>query len=329
MDNSELQSGRFQFSSGGAVPYSAYQIPLDNDVPAIRRILWYLTDVKYKQALEQYLKKRGEQIFEAEKEHVDDFSRETPRRYNSPEAPMDFDAEIWSKTLRRLSLILAEADGLLETRATASAEKIIDWYVNSEGSRIVTESVLYSVSFDGMIRAEDGAPLKNFRTYNTPIRGDLPGEEKLIADAREMIEELYALRRAPELAPDTYPAVLDPGVTGVIFHEAIGHRLEGEGQKRESSGQTFKDKLGEVIIPDFLSVVDDPTRRVFEGTALSGFYEYDNEGVPAQRPNWCPKGCCRLISCPGRRSRGWPRATDTAGATALPSAAIRWPAWAT
>jgi TldD protein len=283
LDNTELESGRYQFSSGGALPYTSYQIPLDNNEAAIRRVLWYLVDSKYKQSLEQYLKKKGEKIFAAEKEHVDDFSRESAVVNIGSEVALDFDAEEWGGIMRRLSLTLAEPNGLYGTRASITAQKIIDLYINSEGSRIVTESVQYSLSFSASIRAEDGAPLENFRSYNTPQRDELPTEEKLQAAARQVIEELQALQKAPELPPDTYPAILDPSVTGVIFHEAIGHRLEGERQKRESSGQTFKGKIGEVIIPEFLSVVDDPTMVEFENQALSGHYAFDNEGVPASR----------------------------------------------
>ena len=42
-------------------------------------------------------------------------------------------------------------------------------------------------------------------------------------------------------------------------------------------------KLGQEVLPTFLSVTDDPTLKELDGVKLSGTYEYDNEGVPAQR----------------------------------------------
>ena len=69
----------------------------------------------------------------------------------------------------------------------------------------------------------------------------------------------------------------------MFFHEVLGHRLEGHRQRDEEEGQTFTKKIGQEVLPKFLSVADDPTIREMDGKELSGTYEYDNEGVPAQR----------------------------------------------
>jgi predicted Zn-dependent protease len=70
--------------------------------------------------------------------------------------------------------------------------------------------------------------------------------------------------------------------TGVLFHEIIGHRLEGERLSDESEGQTFKGQVGKQIVPGFLDLVDDPTRQKLDGVSLNGYYQYDDEAVPAQ-----------------------------------------------
>jgi predicted Zn-dependent protease len=59
--------------------------------------------------------------------------------------------------------------------------------------------------------------------------------------------------------------------------------LEGHRQRGEKEGQTFTKKLNEPVLPDFLSVIDDPTQRALQGVDLAGWYEYDDEGVPARR----------------------------------------------
>src|SRR5206468_12269040 len=50
-------------------------------------------------------------------------------------------------------------------------------------------------------------------------------------------------------------------------------------QKDISEGQTFAKKVGEVILPDFLSIVDDPTLRKLGQEDLLGYYRFDDEGV--------------------------------------------------
>ena len=85
------------------------------------------------------------------------------------------------------------------------------------------------------------------------------------------------------LDPYTGPALLAPEAAGVLFHEAVGHRLEGERQNDDHDGHTFKGQVGKQILPPFISVIDDPTREKSKGTPLNGFYDFDDQGVPAQR----------------------------------------------
>ena len=61
-----------------------------------------------------------------------------------------------------------------------------------------------------------------------------------------------------------------------------GTASKGHRQKDESEGQTFTKSVGKPVLPDFLSVVFDPTRADFQGSALNGTYLYDDEGVKAR-----------------------------------------------
>jgi predicted Zn-dependent protease len=92
-----------------------------------------------------------------------------------------------------------------------------------------------------------------------------------------------ALKSAPLMEPYLGPAILSPRATGVIFHEIFGHRIEGQREKREDAAQTFRDKVGQKILPEWLSVVSDPTQRKLGNTELSGAYTFDNEGIRARR----------------------------------------------
>ncbi|MEZ4546730.1 MAG: metallopeptidase TldD-related protein [Thermodesulfobacteriota bacterium] len=98
-----------------------------------------------------------------------------------------------------------------------------------------------------------------------------------------MVEETLMMREAKALQPLTVPALLEPEAAGVVFHEALGHRLEGERQIDDDEGQTFKEKVGKKIIPEFLTVIDDPSMSSFQGTHLMGYYPFDDQGVPGQR----------------------------------------------
>jgi predicted Zn-dependent protease len=90
------------------------------------------------------------------------------------------------------------------------------------------------------------------------------------------VENLIA---AKTTEPFVGPAIFSGRASGVFFHEIFGHRIEGHRQKDESEGQTFTTKVGEKILPDFLSVTFDPTRKQVAGVDLNGYYKYDDEGV--------------------------------------------------
>ena len=74
--------------------------------------------------------------------------------------------------------------------------------------------------------------------------------------------------------------------------KCFGHRAEGHRQKDVNEGQTFAKKVGEPILPDFLSIVDDPTLKKLGKQDLLGYYQYDDEGViGAAHRSWSITAC--------------------------------------
>lgn len=71
------------------------------------------------------------------------------------------------------------------------------------------------------------------------------------------------------------PVIIDHGSGGVIFHEAIGHGLEADEVSKHS---VYKEKLGQVVATEHVTVIDDPTID-----NLWGSYAYDDEGSPSQK----------------------------------------------
>jgi predicted Zn-dependent protease len=91
------------------------------------------------------------------------------------------------------------------------------------------------------------------------------------------------------------PAILSGRAAAVFFHEVLGHRLEGQRQRGDREGQTFTKELGKLVLPEFLSVADDPTLQNFGPTALGGHYTFDSEGQPAQRVQLIDKGVLKTF----------------------------------
>ena len=77
------------------------------------------------------------------------------------------------------------------------------------------------------------------------------------------------------------------------MHEALGHRLEGSRLLASGEGQTFRDALGEELLPEAISMRDDPRRKSFDGQSLVGHFRYDDEGVEASEATLVSDGKIR------------------------------------
>jgi TldD protein len=112
---------------------------------------------------------------------------------------------------------------------------------------------------------------------------DAPDDQAVYAAEAKMRIELEGLVAAPVNEPSVGPALLTGRAAAVFFHEVFGHRAEGHRQKDVAEGQTFASKVGEPILPSFLTVIDDTTMRRIGSSDLLGYYQFDDEGVKSHR----------------------------------------------
>ncbi|WP_373049177.1 TldD/PmbA family protein [Vulgatibacter sp.] len=269
--------------------------PLSPDPRALHNALWLLTDEKYKAALSNFLKRKASGVYaaEQEEERAVSFTKEKPVRFVQEPVEFPFDKPRWLEAAKTLSGLFRDYPEIFDSEVRVTGDKVLRIQTNSEGSRLVTEETLYAVHVQAVTRATDGQLLDNSRDFYAATEGELPSFEAMREETGKMIAELLALRTAPVIDPYTGPAILAPEATGVLFHETIGHRLEGERQDDDNEGRTFKGQVGNRVLPTFLSVVDDPTERIFQKRTLNGFYRYDDEAVAGKRTTLIEKGVLR------------------------------------
>ena len=264
--------------------YSRIGIPIEDDVDAVRAVLWYHTDKKYKRALEQLTTvKTNVQVKVEEEDQSDDFSREPVEQYVEEPASLDVHRNEWVDRVKRYTAPFAKDGNIYDASASMLATVSTRQYVNSEGSEIQTSQVRYRLFIYAFTKADDGMELPRYESFSAFSPEGLPGADEVLVIVDKMIADLQALRAAPVVAPYEGPAILSGRASGVLFHEIFGHRIEGHRQKREEEGQTFKKKIGERVLPETFSVVFDPTTRSIAGKDLVGAYAFDNQGVRARR----------------------------------------------
>ncbi len=261
------------------------RLPLDGDAEATSRVLWEMTDRAYKRAAPAYMNVKTNTAVQAEEEDKSpDFSKEQPKvhvgeKLTSP----PFDRQQWEEEIRRLSGAFRNYPDVYYATVVLQVSNANSRMVTSEGSEIATPGSSVRLVMEAQTRADDGMDLLRVETFQAPAASGLPSEAELNKKIDKMAVDLKALRNAPVAEPYAGPAILSGRAAAVFFHEVLGHRLEGHRQRDEEEGQTFTKKVGQEVLPKFLSVTDDPTKKEIEGVKLAGTYEYDNEGVQAQR----------------------------------------------
>jgi predicted Zn-dependent protease len=257
--------------------------PMDDNVDAIRATMWLQTDARYKQALAALHKKRGSRVTKmVEDEKMPSFSREKPARAVDPPIVLKLDRAAWADRLRRTSALFKANPEIFDSQVKLSVDHQTRTIVTSEGTELVNERLIYSLQLLATGRAPDGLLVNHFKSFYGATEAEMPDEAELARTAAQLADEVKRLRQAPMLDPFNGPAILLPEAAGVFFHEALGHRLEGERQNDNKEGATFKGQIGKAILPAFVTVLDDPTLARVGNVSLNGHYSYDDEGVAAR-----------------------------------------------
>lgn len=272
--------------------YHGWQGYAPEDPAALRQSLWSLGDGAYKSALAGFLEKKAKRATEYVSEVLDDFTVETATSAFEPNGDYAPDRAALASLIERASAAFREFPFLLDGNASAQVKWARRYLLTSEGARLATpaEALPSAIRLSAMTRAADGMRLEGYRSWALRDLSEVPTEAALVAEARKLAEEVGAMRSAPTQAPTAAPAILDPEFTGVMFHESLGHKLEGQRQRDPQQSQVFKEQVGKLILPAFISVEDDPTLESYKGKRLGGFYAYDSEGVPAKRVTLVERG---------------------------------------
>jgi predicted Zn-dependent protease len=271
--------------------YSNIEVPIENDPAAIRSVLWYHTDRKYKRAVEQLTKvKTNVQVKVEQEDRSADFSREPPEVFTEALVPVKAERVGWEQKVRSYSRPFAAVPSLYDGGVELYVTGETRWYVNSDGSAVQTSQATYRLMIHAMTKADDGMELPRYESFSAFSPEGLPDDAAVQRTVERMISDLAALRSAPIVEPYTGPAILSGRASGVFFHEIFGHRVEGHRQKNVEESQTFKKKLGELVLPETFSVYFDPTVTRLGSTDLMGAYRFDNQGVKARRVTVVDKG---------------------------------------
>jgi len=105
-----------------------------------------------------------------------------------------------------------------------------------------------------------------------------------IADT--VVNRVLVLFEAVQPPAGEIPVVLGPGITGILLHEAIGHGMEADFNRKGIS--TYSTMIGKKVAEPFVNILDDGTNP-----HLAGSINVDDEGTPGQRTVLVENGILR------------------------------------
>jgi TldD protein len=259
-------------------------VTVDDDIPVLRREIWRETDRQYRAATQALIKVKTSQEVQVQTAEgsAPDFSREAPHTSVGPRVEIKVDRKPWEERVRKYTAQFSKSPEVLNSIATFTALSMNQYQVNTEGTKLAFGQVHYRLELYVQSKAPDGMDINRYANFDWLDPKDAPSDKIVFDRIQVMIHETEALDKAPLVDPYAGPALLTGRAAAVFFHEVFGHRAEGFRQKDINEGQTFTSKVGEQILPDFISIKDDPTEADFGGQMLLGNYAFDDEGVPGE-----------------------------------------------
>ena len=264
---------------------AANVIPMDDDPIALRRQLWWVTDQAYKAAAEALTAKQALLKQYSVDQPVDDFARAPVLQSIWPVAKLEVDPARWQGLLETSSALLRRYPEVQSLETSLRFTALNHYFVNSEGTVTRRGQSLYSMGISGSTQAEDGMRLDRSPYYLVDSPQELPTPEQFLADSVKMLETLKRLREAPVVEEEYRgPVLFAPDAANDVFAGLVGSNVLGrkpEPGKTVRTTGAYATSYRSRVLPEFLSVIDDPTLKNFQGHSLVGRYEVDDEGVKA------------------------------------------------
>lgn len=263
---------------------------------ALRVEAWRLTDRAYKQAVEQYARKRAQ--FTPPEDHPGDYAP----------APV-VEAEVAGGAAAPAHGLVGLATGLgaalkgpspLERAGVYLGHEVgWLWTLDSDGTTVRRPVEETSVRVLAHARAPDGMLLTDHRLFMARHPGDLGDPAALAAEVATLRDELAALREAPALSEEYVgPVLFEDDAAADLFRYLLVPQLEGtppevpfESWFGNLGAGSDGARSGRRVLPPGWTVTDDPTAD----PAHPGAFTHDAEGLPAQAVRCVDDGIVREL----------------------------------
>lgn len=267
--------------------------PEEFDPFTLRYCFWRLTAARHREALKDYYDKKKISLDERLATGAPSLRKVEPIKLTAPIRKLRGSRADADEFVRKASGHFVRYPRLEDPYVQLKELVQTRLVVNSEGAKGVAQERFFELVVSASMLADDGVRQYASRAFFARRWEELPELANIEGLIDELHDDLQELVLAEPMEPYAGPALFGGEAAGVLFHEAIGHRLEGERLLSRSEGHTFAKKIGKRILPAGIDIVDDPSLERFGDRTLYGSFAFDDEGTPAQRVQLVEDGILR------------------------------------
>lgn len=290
LDNTNFTSLNFNMSSMVQVFNGNAQLPLDDNYTELRRQMWLATDATYKKAVADLSRKKAALQNKMDADETPDFTVE-PAVQIAMDAPVvQVDRAQWESAARSLSGLFRPMSDIYTSTVSFFALNSYIRYLNSEGTSYTRREPRVTFAVRASTQAADGRPLEDSLWLYARSLDGLPSTDELAARVRTLGQQLQNLRTASKIETYNGPVLVEGDAAPQIFEShfvpdllAVRRPLidsqMGAFLRNAQTENPFLDKIGARVLPDFLSVTDNPTLAQYHDRPLAGWCKVDEDGV--------------------------------------------------
>ena len=305
LDNTNFFSMNFNMSGMVQVFNGTTQLPLDDDYKELRRQIWLATDATYKKAVEDLSKKRAALENKVDTDETPDFTKENPAVTTVDVPAAHADRGQWEAMARSLSGLFRQMPDVYTSTISFSAANFYVRYLNSDGTSYTARHPRVTFNAHAATQAADGTALEDFVwLYATSMAG-LPSADELASRVGALGQRLKDLRAASVIENYNGPVLAEGDAAAQLFRLVFVPDLLGSrrvlmdsafgSQQSTQADNPFIDKIGARVLPEFLSVTDNPTLAEYNKIPLAGWCKVDEDGIPARETLLVEKGILKTL----------------------------------
>ncbi|QMV18532.1 peptidase U62 [Granulicella sp. 5B5] len=289
----EVRVGDYTSDSSSARGEGTLQLaPEDNDPAALKYALWTATDEAYKNALRAYAAKQATLKQFQTPPTASDFTPAKPVTEIEPVLTLDIDRDEWKRRIVDASGLFASspetrsfANTVQGSTANVTAVVINRYTVSTDGTVMRHGYAEYSDSISIAGQASDGMELARANGSTATTAAGLEDAAALHKRTLTNLLSFHALCDAPIVGAEDYhgPVLFSGDAAADVFNHLFVPNVEADRPDIGTAARTqgaYQSSYRTPVLPAFLTVIDDPTMKSFEGHALFGSYKVDDEGVP-------------------------------------------------